>query len=259
MRRHTNPWKTECRPGAGLAAGKRQVPGGDNVLPGWIPPPRRKGDAHPGRISMARNIAIPSGVRRLATCGNPTARKGQAPSGDRSAQEAKAGSPRQGAPPRLRLRRVERHREDGTDTASSSGGAARVATACGARDDREPDTGPGGPARKGADVSMVGLRMISRCGTCERKETLGAMNSTAVTGPVMVNGTDDAALGWDAINWRKAERDVTRLRRRIFAAEQAGSSKKVASLQRLMLRSRANTLVACGASPSRTLAARRQG
>jgi hypothetical protein len=42
---------------------------------------------------MARNIAIPSGVRRLATCGNPTVRKGQAPSGDRSAQEAKAGSP----------------------------------------------------------------------------------------------------------------------------------------------------------------------
>ena len=90
---------------------------------------------------------------------------------------------------------------------------------------------------------MVGLRMINRCGTCERKETLGAMNSTAVTGPVMVNGTDDAALGWDAINWRKAERDVTRLRRRIFAAEQAGNSKKVASLKRLMLRSRANTLV----------------
>ena len=118
-----------------------------------------------------------------------------------------------------------------------------MATACGTRDDREPDTGPGGPARKGADVSMVGLRMINGCGTCERKETLGAMNSTAVTGPVMVNGTDDAALGWDAINWRKAERDVTRLRRRIFAAEQAGNGKKVASLQRLMLRSRANTLV----------------
>jgi RNA-directed DNA polymerase len=90
---------------------------------------------------------------------------------------------------------------------------------------------------------MVGLRMINGCGTCERKETLGAMNSTAVTGPVMVNGTDDAALGWDAINWRKAERDVTRLRRRIFAAEQAGNSKKVASLQRLMLRSGASTLV----------------
>ena len=50
---------------------------------------------------MARNIAIPSGVRRLATCGNPTVRKGQAPSGDRSAQEAKAGPPRAGAPPWL--------------------------------------------------------------------------------------------------------------------------------------------------------------
>ena len=56
---------------------------------------------------------------------------------------------------------------------------------------------------------MVGLRMMNGCGTCERKETLGAMNSTAVTGPVMVNGTDDTALGWDAINWRKAERDCT--------------------------------------------------
>ena len=47
----------------------------------------------------------------------------------------------------------------------------------------------------------------------------------------------------DAINWRKAERDVTRLRRRIFAAEQAGDARKVTGLQRLMLRSRANTLV----------------
>ncbi len=92
-------------------------------------------------------------------------------------------------------------------------------------------------------MSTVGLRMINGCGTCERKETLGAVNSTAMPGPFMVNGTDDAALGWDAINWRKAERDVTRLRRRIFAAERAGDSKKVASLQRLMLRSRANTLV----------------
>ena len=91
-------------------------------------------------------------------------------------------------------------------------GAARVATAGGARDDREPDTGPGGPARKGADVSTAGLRMINGCGTCERKETLGTVNSTGMPGPVMVNGTDDAAPGWDAISWRKSERDVTRLR-----------------------------------------------
>ena len=57
-------------------------------------------------------------------------------------------------------------------------------------------------------MSMVGLRMINGCGTCERKETLGAMNSTAVTGPVMVNGTDDAALGSErvrhqVVNWRR--------------------------------------------------------
>ncbi|WP_397545045.1 reverse transcriptase N-terminal domain-containing protein [Saccharopolyspora pogona] len=32
------------------------------------------------------------------------------------------------------------------------------------------------------------------------------------------------------------ERDVRRLRQRIFAAERAGDSKKVASLQKLMLR-----------------------
>ena len=88
-------------------------------------------------------------------------------------------------------------------------------------------------------MSTVGLRMINGCGTCERKETLGTVNSTGMPGPVMVNGTDDAALGWDAINWRKAERDVARLRRRIFAAEQAGDARKVAGLQRLMLRSRA--------------------
>jgi hypothetical protein len=97
MRRHTNPWKTDCGPGAGLAAGKRQVPGGDYVLPGWIPPPRRKGDAHPGRISMARNIVIPFGVRRLATCGNPTARKGQSPAGTGVLKKRKPDHPGRGA------------------------------------------------------------------------------------------------------------------------------------------------------------------
>ncbi len=57
------------------------------------------------------------------------------------------------------------------------------------------------------------------------------------------NGPDDAPLDWDAIDWRRAEQDVARLRRRIYAAEQAGDRKRVANLQRLLLRSRANTLV----------------
>ena len=46
----------------------------------------------------------------------------------------------------------------------------------------------------------------------ERKETLGAMSSAAVAVPVMVNGTDDVLPGFDAVNWRQAEREVTRLR-----------------------------------------------
>ncbi len=48
---------------------------------------------------------------------------------------------------------------------------------------------------------------------------------------------------WDAINWRKAHRAVRNLRQRIFRASQAGEGAKVRSLQKLMLRSYANTLV----------------
>ena len=45
------------------------------------------------------------------------------------------------------------------------------------------------------------------------------------------------------MDWGQAEEDVRRLRRRIFAASQAGDLKKVRSLQKLMLRSRSNALV----------------
>jgi RNA-directed DNA polymerase len=48
---------------------------------------------------------------------------------------------------------------------------------------------------------------------------------------------------WHAINWRRAHRRVRNLRQRIFRATQAGEWTKVRSLQRLMLRSYANTLV----------------
>ncbi|WP_431958467.1 group II intron reverse transcriptase/maturase [Nocardia lijiangensis] len=56
-----------------------------------------------------------------------------------------------------------------------------------------------------------------------------------------VNGPED--FDWDAVRWRRAEDEVRRLRQRIFKASQAGDLKKVRSLQKLMLRSRANTLV----------------
>jgi RNA-directed DNA polymerase len=60
---------------------------------------------------------------------------------------------------------------------------------------------------------------------------------------VVVNGPEDDDLDWHAIDWRAVEDDVRRLRHRIFTASQAGDLKRVRNLQKLMLRSRANTLV----------------
>src|SRR4051812_13364187 len=48
---------------------------------------------------------------------------------------------------------------------------------------------------------------------------------------------------WNAVNWRRANRNVRNLRQRIFRATQAGEWATVRDLQRLMLRSYANTLV----------------
>ncbi len=57
------------------------------------------------------------------------------------------------------------------------------------------------------------------------------------------NGPEDIILDWNSIDWATCEDDVRRLRRRIFKATQEGDLKKVRNLQKLMLRSRANTLV----------------
>ena len=72
-------------------------------------------------------------------------------------------------------------------------------------------------------------------------DAMTAVTADAGTGTV-VNGPKDA-LDWYGTDWDQAEKDVRRLRRRIFAASQAGDLKKVRNLQRLMLRSRANALV----------------
>ncbi|MFC8824005.1 reverse transcriptase N-terminal domain-containing protein [Streptomyces sp. NPDC057137] len=45
------------------------------------------------------------------------------------------------------------------------------------------------------------------------------------------------------MDWWRIEEDVRRLRQRIFTASQAGDLRKVRNLQKLMLRSRANTLL----------------
>ena len=65
--------------------------------------------------------------------------------------------------------------------------------------------------------------------------------ATATVG--VVNGPEDAPFDWHAIDWRRVEEDVRRLRQRIFTASKAGDLKKVRNLQKLMLRSRANTLI----------------
>ena len=63
-----------------------------------------------------------------------------------------------------------------------------------------------------------------------------------------MNGPEDrppknAPASWDEIDWRACEGEVRRLRQRIFKASREQDWPKVRNLQRLMLRSRANTLV----------------
>jgi hypothetical protein len=60
---------------------------------------------------------------------------------------------------------------------------------------------------------------------------------------VAVNGPEDAPFDWRQIDWRRMEDEVRRLRQRIFAASKAGDLARVRNLQKLMLRSRANTLL----------------
>jgi RNA-directed DNA polymerase len=75
--------------------------------------------------------------------------------------------------------------------------------------------------------------------TSEPKDKLGA----AATLVGVVNGPEGAIPDWTAVDWRRVEVDVRRLRQRIFTASRAGDLAKVRSLQKLMLRSRANTLL----------------
>ena len=72
-----------------------------------------------------------------------------------------------------------------------------------------------------------------------------SLPAKASTSPrvVVLNGPEDGPLDWLSIDWQGVEEDVRRLRQRIFTASQAGDLKKVRNLQKLMLRSRSNTLM----------------
>ena len=58
----------------------------------------------------------------------------------------------------------------------------------------------------------------------------------AETTVAVVNGPEDGPVNWDAVQWATVEKDVRRLRQRIFAASQAGDLKRVRNLQKLMVR-----------------------
>jgi RNA-directed DNA polymerase len=75
--------------------------------------------------------------------------------------------------------------------------------------------------------------------TAEPEDKLDA--AAAVVG--VVSGPEDALSGWHQVDWRQAEREVRRLRARIFTAAKAGDLSRVRRLQKLMLRSRSNALV----------------
>jgi RNA-directed DNA polymerase len=69
-----------------------------------------------------------------------------------------------------------------------------------------------------------------------------AMARLGVNGPEDQRFTQDVDE-WETIDWRSCEEQVRRLRQRIFKATREGDWPKVRNLQKLMLRSRANTLV----------------
>lgn len=63
-------------------------------------------------------------------------------------------------------------------------------------------------------------------------------------GQALANGAEGRSItDWNSVDWKKVERTVSNLRRRIFRASEEGDRRKVASLQKLMLRNRANALL----------------
>ncbi len=79
--------------------------------------------------------------------------------------------------------------------------------------------------------------------TVEPAGKLGAAVALADAGAIAVNGPAGDSWDWQSVDWSAVEDSVRRLRQRIFTASRVGDLKKVRNLQKLMLRSRANTLV----------------
>jgi RNA-directed DNA polymerase len=69
------------------------------------------------------------------------------------------------------------------------------------------------------------------------------MTGTTADAATRVTKSLGDAEAWRNVNWAEAEADVRRLRQRIFKAAQDGDAKRLRNLQKLMLRSRHNTVV----------------
>ena len=104
---------------------------------------------------------------------------------------------------------------------------------------------PGTPEPKGKLDAMTGYSFTTpvwQDGQWVRPAVTGVTETARIA-----NGPEDqprsAPAQWEKINWRVQEEQVRRLRQRIFKASQEGDWPKVRNLQKLMLRSHANTLV----------------
>jgi len=149
----------------------------------------------------------------METSGKPTAREAQLSSGNRKTREANAG---------CRKETGNRARQRGSSATSP---------------DNRPDTGfvpgpKGSPHGSGESVKQ------KRTQTPEPKDKLDASMN------VEANGPEDELFDWQSVDWKTVEADVRRLRQRIFTAARNGNLKQVRNLQKLMLRSRSNALVA---------------
>jgi RNA-directed DNA polymerase len=71
-------------------------------------------------------------------------------------------------------------------------------------------------------------------------EPTDKLDATALA---VVSGPEGEILDWSQIDWRTVEDQVRRLCQRIFTAAKAGDLPRVRRLQKLMLRSRSNTLL----------------
>jgi RNA-directed DNA polymerase len=77
----------------------------------------------------------------------------------------------------------------------------------------------------------------------EATQGLQNQGKRSMRGESRVNTAKDD-LNWHDVDWRRAEKAVRNLRRRIFRASREGDMRRVRNLQRLMLKSRANRLLA---------------